>query len=141
NFSREGRANRLLLMHGPNGSAKSTASACILRALEIYSQRDEGALYRFHWIFPTRRTSRGTIGFGGATSVEELDTFAHLEDKDIDARLVVELRDHPLFLLPLAERRRLIDGLWEDARIETRPSRWLYDGELSHKNKQIFEAL
>ena len=65
NFVREGRANRLILMHGPNGSAKSTAATCILRALEHYSTLDEGALYRFHWVFPSRKTTRGSIGFGG----------------------------------------------------------------------------
>jgi serine protein kinase len=141
NFSREGRANRLLLMHGPNGSAKSTCAACILRALENYSQRDEGALYRFHWIFPSRKTSRGSLGFGGGKPEKELESFAHLEDADIDARLVMELRDHPLFLLPLARRRELIDRLWRDAGVQGKPSEWLYDAELSHKNKQIFEAL
>lgn len=141
NFAREGRANRLVLMHGPNGSAKSTAAACILRALEAYSQRDEGALYRFHWIFPSRKTSRGSIGFGGGKTAHELDSYAHLDDEDIDARLVIELRDHPLFLLPLARRRALIDQLWDDAKAPGRPGEWLYHGQLSHKNKQIFEAL
>jgi predicted Ser/Thr protein kinase len=141
NFCREGRANRLLLMHGPNGSSKSTAAACILRALENYSQRDEGALYRFHWIFPSRKTSRGALGFGGGKPVKDLDSFAHLEDADIDARLVIELRDHPLFLLPLQRRRDLIDRLWRDAGVNGKPSEWLYDAELSHKNKQIYEAL
>jgi hypothetical protein len=35
NYVREGRTNRLVLLHGPNGSAKSTFAACVLRALEI----------------------------------------------------------------------------------------------------------
>lgn len=141
NFAREGASNRLTLMHGPNGSAKSTAAACVHRALEVYSDTEEGALYRFHWIFPTRRTSKGAIGFGGGRPAEELETYAHLEDTQIDARLVIELRDHPLFLLPQRERRELIDKLWGDAVKDRRPSRWLYDGELCHKNKQIFDAL
>ena len=47
NFAREGRANRLVLLHGPNGSAKSTFADCIMRALEHYSMADDGALYRF----------------------------------------------------------------------------------------------
>ncbi len=141
NFAREGRANRLVLMHGPNGSAKSTAAACILRALEDYSQREDGALYRFHWIFPSRKMSRGSIGFGGGAPAHELDSYAHLDDEDIDARLVIELRDHPLFLIPLEQRRELIDTLWKDAGARGRPAEWLYHGELSHKNMQIFEAL
>lgn len=141
NFARDGRANRLILMHGPNGSAKSTAAACILRALEVYSESDEGALYRFHWIFPSRRTSRGSIGFGGGTPSQELDSFAHLEDEQIDARLVIELRDHPLFLLPAAHRRKLLETVWQDVPEAAEPPEWVLKGELCHKNKQIFEAL
>ena len=34
NFVREGRPNRLPVLHGPNGSAKSTVAACLMRALE-----------------------------------------------------------------------------------------------------------
>ena len=39
NFTREGRPNRLPLLHGPNGSAKSTVARCIMLALEHYSNR------------------------------------------------------------------------------------------------------
>ncbi len=142
NFAREGRASRLVLMHGPNGSAKSTAAACVLDALEDYSQSEEGALYRFHWIFPTRKKHRGSIGFGGKAPLEQLDSYAQLDDEDIDARLVIELRDHPLFLLPSVERRALVTELWRDATGgEGAPPSWLLTGELSHKNKLIFEAL
>ena len=65
NFVREGRPNRIVLMHGPNGSAKSTAAACIMRALEHYSSLDVGALYRCHWVFPSQRERKGSIGFVG----------------------------------------------------------------------------
>lgn len=141
NFAREGRANRLVLMHGPNGSAKSTAASCMLRALEHYSHQPSGALYRFHWIFPSRRTSRGAIGFGGGAPAELPESYAHLDDSDVDARLVMELRDHPLFLIPGPRRRELLGELWDGANVSSEPSDWLARGELSHKNKQIFEAL
>jgi hypothetical protein len=64
NFVREGRANRLVLLHGPNGSAKSTIVACMMRGLEHYSKLDEGAVYRFNWVFPSSKTLRGSLGFG-----------------------------------------------------------------------------
>jgi len=64
NFVREGRPNRLVLLHGPNGSAKSTIVACMMRALENYSLQDQGALYRFNWVFPSTKTTRGSLGFG-----------------------------------------------------------------------------
>ena len=49
----------------PNGSAKSTFIRCLGRSLEHYSTLDEGALYRFSWIFPAQKSTRGGIGFGG----------------------------------------------------------------------------
>jgi len=141
NFVQEGRANRLILMHGPNGSAKSTVASCILRGLEHYSTLEEGALYRFHWVFPTRKTTRGSIGFGGDGTIAQSGSFAHLEDSQIDARLVIELRDHPLFLLPIPERRTLVQKLYADAGISDSPPDWLMSGKLAHKNQQIVEAL
>ena len=142
NFTQEGRANRLILMHGPNGSAKSTVAACILRALEHYSSLDEGALYRFHWVFPSRKTVRGAIGFGGEVKASAAGaSYAHLQEEQIDARLVMELRDHPIFLLPVPERRALIARLLGDQGQKEPLPEWLMSGRLSHKNQQVFEAL
>jgi serine protein kinase len=144
NFVQEGRANRLILLHGPNGSAKSTIAACILRALEHYSTLDEGALYRFHWVFPSRKKLKGAIGFGGegaAGGASDAASYAHLDDDQIDARLVIELRDHPLFLLPIPERKALLLRLYAAAGVNDAPPDWLLSGKLSHKNQQVFEAL
>src|SRR5262249_48040420 len=142
NYVQEGRANRLILMHGPNGSAKSTVAACILRALEHYSSLDEGALYRFHWVFPSRKTMRGSIGFGGEVKASAAGaSSAPLDDDQIDARLVIELRDHPLFLIPVADRRALLQRLYTDAGAKEPPPEWLVSGKLSHKNQQVYEAL
>ncbi|MCC6648064.1 MAG: serine protein kinase PrkA [Polyangiaceae bacterium] len=140
NFAREGRANRLVLLHGPNGSAKSTLVGCLFRALEHYSTLDEGALYRFHWVFPTQKTLRGPLGFGGDEAERPPPrSFAHLDEEQIEARLVVEVRDHPLFLLPVAERRRLLAELLP-AGAEPLPD-WMARGQLSQKNQQVVDAL
>lgn len=142
NFVQEGRANRLILMHGPNGSAKSTVAACVLRALEHYSSLDDGALYRFHWVFPSKKTVRGSIGFSEVKPGQtDTQSYAHLEDHQIDARLVMELRDHPLFLLPVEERRELVRQLYRDAGAKEPPPEWLLSGKLSHKSQQVYEAL
>jgi serine protein kinase len=143
NFAREGRANRLILLHGPNGSAKSTVAACIMRALEHYSERDEGALYRFHWIFPNQARLRGAIGFGGRRSSARPDdgTYAHLADEEIDARLQVEIRDHPLFLIPSEQRAELVSRLFKEASMKEAPPAWVLRGNLSHKSRQIYDTL
>jgi predicted Ser/Thr protein kinase len=140
NFAREGRPNRLLLLHGPNGSAKSTIVGCLIRALENYSTLDEGALYRFNWVFPSTKTTRGSLGFGQTGPKDIAATsYAHLADDQIDAKLLVEVRDHPLFLFPVADRKVLLDKLSKET--GEPPSDWILRGQLSHKSQQVFEAL
>src|SRR5258706_9135371 len=85
-FLQDGRPNKLILLHGPNGSAKSTFIRCLGRGLENYSTLDEGALYRFSWIFPTAKSTRAGIGFGGHETIESLDSFPYPSDDQIDAR-------------------------------------------------------
>jgi len=140
NFKKEGRANRVLLLHGPNGSAKSTIASCLMRGLEHYSTSDEGALYRFHWVFPKKSSVRGAIGFSGkkASSNEVLESYAHLSDEELETKLVVEMRDHPLFLIPVDSRRQLFERTLGS---ESSLPHWLSHGTLCHKNQQIFSAL
>ncbi len=44
-----GTERRVLLLHGPVGSSKSTIARLLKRGLERYSRTDEGALYTFGW--------------------------------------------------------------------------------------------
>ncbi|MFT7486589.1 MAG: serine protein kinase, partial [Candidatus Paceibacteria bacterium] len=44
-----GPERRVILLHGPVGSAKSTVARLLKEALEHYSKQDEGALYTFSW--------------------------------------------------------------------------------------------
>ena len=143
NFVREGRPNRLPLLHGPNGSAKSTVAACLMAALEHYSLLDEGALYRFHWVFPTKSTLKGAIGFAGRPGGQRGgdDSYAHLPETEIDARLFNEIRDHPLFLIPEKQRRGLVEKAFVASGAKTPPGDWIVGGKLSHKNRQVFDAL
>jgi predicted Ser/Thr protein kinase len=142
NFVREGRPNRVLLLHGPNGSAKSTVAACLMRALEHYSNEPQGALYRFHWVFPSERTFRGAIGFGGKNDAQrDADSYARLTEEQIDSRLFMEVRDHPLFLLPPEQRQELVTRLYQEAGVHEPPPAWILRGSLSHKSQLVYEAL
>jgi predicted Ser/Thr protein kinase len=145
NFAREGRTNRLILLHGPNGSAKSTFVASLQRAMEHYSTLDDGALYRFNWIFPSQKLTKGGIGFGGGNfeaGAGGPETYAYLEDELIESKIADEMRDHPLLLVPRAKRRELIESrLGAEIKAGFRPADYLLRGDLSHRNRQIFEAL
>jgi len=111
NFVRLGRVNKLILLHGPNGSSKSSLLQVLTRATEAYSRLPGGALYRYNWVFPSEKRVRGggTVGFGPAPSGGDTGSFAHLEGDAIEARLACPLKDHPLLLLPREDRRALLE--------------------------------
>ena len=44
-----GSERRVLLLHGPVGSSKSTIARLVKRGLERYSRTDDGALYSYGW--------------------------------------------------------------------------------------------
>lgn len=47
-----GTEKRIILLHGPVGSAKSTIARLLKKGLEAYSRTDEGRLYTFEWHIP-----------------------------------------------------------------------------------------
>ncbi|MBM4293124.1 MAG: serine protein kinase PrkA, partial [Deltaproteobacteria bacterium] len=121
---------------------KSSLIRCLHRAVEAYSLCDEGALYTFSWVFPSkRRDGAGGIGFGaggGRGAGGAPASFAYLPAGDLDARVPSEVRDHPLLLLPRPARVAWLRAhLGADAPLP----RALAEGELSAKSAQIYEAL
>jgi predicted Ser/Thr protein kinase len=148
-FVRTGRVDKLILLHGPNGSAKSSIVSALVRATEAYSRTPEGALYRFHWVFPSERRLKGAgMGFGSREEgAGEPGSFAHLDGETLDARLSCPMKDHPLLLVPREERRRL---LREHCRPSAREGAGeadfvlgevLADGDLCHYCRAIHDAL
>jgi predicted Ser/Thr protein kinase len=147
-FVREGRVNRLILLTGPNGSAKSSIVRAMVQGLEDYSTRPEGALYTFRWVFPSEKLAGGRIGFGDtgalpAAAPAELETFAELTGDALDAVWECELKDHPLLLVPAAERRRFVEELQRAGRLppDFRPPEVLLRGDLCHQCRRIHDAL
>ena len=47
---RYGTEKRVILLHGPVGSAKSTIARLLKRGFERYSEQPEGALYTYGWV-------------------------------------------------------------------------------------------
>ncbi len=47
-----GTEKRVILLHGPVGSSKSTIARLIKKGLEHYSRTPEGALYTYEWVLP-----------------------------------------------------------------------------------------
>jgi predicted Ser/Thr protein kinase len=142
NFVRSGRIDRLVLLHGPNGSAKTSLIQALTRAAEVYSQTEDGALYRFNWVFPVGSVQKGRLGFGG-TSSTHAGSYAHLDAASVEARVPCELKDHPLFLLPRADRSALFAQILNAGQLpaDFAVPEVLRSGDLSVKNRRIFDAL
>lgn len=84
-----GTERRILLLHGPVGSSKSTLCRLIKRGLEKYSRTDAGAWYSFKWVnLPT-----GPDGIYNETDCE------------------CPMHEQPLKLLPMEIRKPIIDEL------------------------------
>lgn len=143
NFMEEGFNNKFILLVGPNGSSKSSLVKKIMLSAEDYSCTDEGALFSFSWIFPIDQFVKGSLGLGGAVSDKNLTSYAFLEDKDISAIITSELKDHPLLLIPIKTRQKMIEDAFkkDSSRMETIRKSYLYNGDLSNRNRLIFDAL
>jgi serine protein kinase len=87
--NRYGTERRVLLLHGPVGSSKSTIARLLKKGLERYSKTDEGALYTFGW---REETLDGGEAFADCPMHEE-----------------------PLHLIPLDDRASVLEDLNADA--------------------------
>lgn len=128
--------NKIILLHGPNGSAKTSLIASIMMAIEEYSKLPEGAVFTYNWIFSDNAEHEAGLGFGKrentAYNEESLAFTAH---DDITFKLVCAMKDSPILLIPKEERAKLLMSIGIE-----RPHH-LYDAELSQKGKEIFNQL
>jgi serine protein kinase len=91
-----GTERRVILLHGPVGSAKSTMVRLLKKGLEEYSRKPEGAMYTFTWT-------------NIANDVEK-EVFAMVSDE-----LPCPMREEPLHLIPVDQRGKLIDELMRNS--------------------------
>lgn len=86
-----GPERRVILLHGPVGSSKSTIARLLKKGVEWYAQTDEGALYTFKW-------SRG-----------KSDLPAHLFGAD--GELCCPMHEEPLKLIPGEYRKKFAEEI------------------------------
>ena len=154
-FVRQGAPNKVIFLHGPNGSAKSSTIEAISHGMQKYSEMDDGAVYRFNWIFPVDKSATpravsgesGPIGFAARydDSRGREESYALLEDSQISSKLQSEFKENPLFLIPMPFREKILRNFIASAEnkkpedVEL-PAHILLPG-LSKRNQLIFENL
>lgn len=131
------RVNKIVLLHGPNGSAKTSLIASIMAAVEDYSKKPEGTTYTFNWLFSDAGDKEIALGFSSNGENEDYnkETLAYTKPEDITFKLPSCMKDNPILLIPVAERQRFLQSLGVPE------NNLLYKAELSQKSKEIYNQL
>ncbi len=147
-FTRQGLNNKLILLHGPNGSAKSSIVHALMHGVEKYSREADGGLYTFNWVFPVERYTKGGIGLNTYSAPRDAQSgpqsYAHIPDEEMAARVPCDMRDHPLLIIPQEHRRAFLEkliGETKTAELWNKLPTYLTRGDLCHRCKLIFDAL
>jgi len=115
---RYGTEKRVLLLHGPVGSSKSTIVRLLKKGLEHYSRTREGALYTFSWVLDEEYQGRRT------TKNEH--------------EVPCPMHEEPLQLVPEEVRGKVLDSL-NKGRPENKRIR--IDGTLCPACRQYYHEL
>jgi serine protein kinase len=127
---------RIFVLAGPVGTAKTTLIDLMARGLEAYSRTPEGAVYSVAWLFPRQIDDEGgRLGF--VRTGPETD--------DVFARVRCQMHDNPLFIIPRALRQEFLEKTLAEAGFhgKKRPvlPRKILEGELCYNCTQIYEYL
>jgi len=143
NFAIEGHADKLVLMHGPNGSSKSTIADMLFLGLEAYSVIAEGALYKFAWVFPKSRAREdaGTLGFGGPRDEpdDDLASYAYISASEIASTVESDLQTSPFLLVPRSQRSQFLREACDGE--PDFPHTRVLTAAMGTKSHDIYEAL
>ncbi|MFT4704934.1 MAG: serine protein kinase [Bradymonadia bacterium] len=110
-----GAEKRIILLHGPVGSAKSTLARQLKRGMEAYSRTDAGRMYTFDWVLP-----------------EELQ---HLAGGD--AVFPSPMHEEPLKLIPEEWREKA----YKELGIDDNPYARRIRGDLDPASRYIYRKL
>src|SRR5436190_8482145 len=115
-----GTERRVILLHGPVGSAKSTIVRLLKKGLEEYSRIQDGAMYTFTWM---------SIG----TDIEK-EVYALVNDE-----LPCPMREDPLHLIPSEHRDSVVAEVMRNSADPNYRTR--VEGDLCPACRQMYREL
>src|SRR5216117_1715241 len=115
-----GTERRVILLHGPVGSAKSTIVRLLKKGLEEYSHIPEGAMYSFAWT-------------NIANDVEK-EVYAMVSDE-----LPCPMREEPMHLIPPDQREKVVAELMRGSSDPKYPVQ--VEGDLCPACRQMYRDL
>ncbi|GEM_PF-1864220 len=136
-----GGEERIVMIHGPPATGKSSIVNFLINGMEEYSKTNNGELFTFEWLF-VEDTDIRDVGFDLKNKKEEdkLRSYAHLDDKDISAKIQCQLRDNPLLLISKEHRAKCLEEeVFKDKDIKI-PKKIL-EGQLCFNCQNIYNVL
>ncbi len=122
-----GTDKRILLLHGPVGSAKSTIARMLKKGVEAYSRTDEGALYSFSWMLDDR------------CEVSPMEGNTHEAQKS--HAYPSPMHQDPLMLIPREARGDIEHALNENYKPEHHGGKIKIAGDLDPFSRKIYDDL
>ncbi len=122
-----GTDKRVLLLHGPVGSSKSTIARLFKKGLEAYSRTPEGALYSFSWMLDER------------CEVSPMDGNPHEARRD--HAFPSPMHEDPIVLVPKEARADLIERFNQGYKPEHHGGRLRIYGEPDPFSRKIYGDL
>lgn len=89
-----GTEKRILLLHGPVGSAKSTVVRLLKKGLEAYSRTLDGALYSYSWMKKDLADSRNIFGLANEIPCPMHEDPLRLIPLDLRDKVMSEINKH-----------------------------------------------
>ncbi len=117
-----GSQNRIILLHGPVGSAKSTIARMLKKGLESYSRSEEGSLYTFSWVNPEKK---------------DITAFKHLSELGLD-EMPDPMNEEPLKLIPENLREKFLEQFHKSRKNEYKIK---IEGALNPASRYMFTEL
>lgn len=125
-----GTEKRVILLHGPVGSAKSTICRVLKKEIEEYSKTNQGAMYTFEW-------------------VDEAGKLGHIFGEDVRV-FESPMHEEPLLLIPEKMRSKIFQRINKASGSEFKvnvegeicpPSRFIFSALMDHYNGEIVSVL
>ena len=122
-----GTDKRILLLHGPVGSSKSTMARLLKKGIEHYSRTPEGALYTFSWMLD----ERCEVSAAGGSERVAAQTHEYRSP----------MNEEPLVLVPKEARTALVARLNEKFAPKWHHGKLKVYGEPDPFSRKVFEDL
>lgn len=136
-----GGEERILLLHGPVATSKTSIANLLIEGCEEYSMTDSGMLFSFSWIFSNKQAS--TVGFQlpHHKRKKKHESYADLPPNQVIADIPCQINDSPILLIPKKYRKAYLDEMLGNVGQKFNVPKKLLEGELCYNCQSLYNSL